>query len=170
MGQRQTLSTGQLLSRPTFGDTRNTMSACFLFVCLIFFSGKCSVCLFTPHKEPVRKLALRVFPKGRNNFCHNDVMPNTGIEPATLRSLSQRSNQLSYAVSHLWVCDSSREKWNYFLSHCKEHAKHATAHLCIKAISSAGKTLNPAGRNCHMFQWLKSCRVICVCDQSQVIL
>ena len=36
MGQRQTLSIGQLLPRPTFGDTGNTMSACFLFGFLIF--------------------------------------------------------------------------------------------------------------------------------------
>ena len=30
---------------------------------------------------------------------YNDVMPNTGIEPATLRSLSRRFNQLSYAAA-----------------------------------------------------------------------
>ena len=30
---------------------------------------------------------------------HNDVMPNTGIEAATLRSLARRSNQVSYAAA-----------------------------------------------------------------------
>ena len=28
-------------------------------------------------------------------------MPNTGIEPATLRSLARRSNQLSYAAANI---------------------------------------------------------------------
>ena len=31
---------------------------------------------------------------------HNDVMPNTGIEPAALRLVARRSNQLSYAAAY----------------------------------------------------------------------
>ena len=39
----------------------------------------------TPHNEPTRKL-------------DNDVIPSSGIEPATLRSLVWQSKQLSYAA------------------------------------------------------------------------
>ena len=46
-------------------------------------------CLSTPHKDPVTKLALSV----------NVVMPNTGIEPATLRPLARSFNQLSFAAA-----------------------------------------------------------------------
>ena len=47
----------------------------------------------TPHKEPVWKLALRVFPKGTTTQC-----PVRAFNPATLRSLAQRSKLLSYVA------------------------------------------------------------------------
>ena len=53
----------------------------------------------TPHKKPVRKLALSVFPNG-----HNDVIPSTGIEPPTMRSLARRFNQPSYAAANTKIC------------------------------------------------------------------
>ena len=58
-----TLSIGELLPRPTFADTGSSMSACFLFAFSIFFSvympfcNRYLCCLFTPHKQPVKKSA-----------------------------------------------------------------------------------------------------------------
>ena len=52
MGQRQTLSIGQLLPRPTFGDTGSTMSACFL--CLLRYICRCETdpyAVFTHHTK-----------------------------------------------------------------------------------------------------------------------
>ena len=69
LGNDRRLSIGQLLPRPAFGDTGNTMSDCFLFGFLIFFFPvyavvkETLVLSSTPQKEPVRKLALSVFPK-----------------------------------------------------------------------------------------------------------
>ena len=63
------LSIEQLLPRPTFRDTGSTMSTCFLFVFLIFFSlvyavvKQKPVLSSPPHDKSVRKLALSVFPK-----------------------------------------------------------------------------------------------------------
>ena len=77
------------------------MFACFLF----FFSPvyavvkQMPVLSSTPHKEPVGKLALSVFPKDTTK--DNDVIPKYGHRTINLTSTSYRhSNQLSYAVAY----------------------------------------------------------------------
>ena len=100
VGKRQTLSIGQL-PRPTFGDTGSTMSA-FFFICFFDFSPVNAVMKQTPvlsfhtTQRAYWEISVKCLSQG-----HNDVKPSTGIEPANLRSLARRSNQLSYVAVHL---------------------------------------------------------------------
>ena len=100
MGQCQTLSIGQMFPKPTFGDTGNTMYACFVIWFFNFFSPVNAVVKQTPvlsfhtTQRACKEISIKCLSLG-----HNDVMPNTGIEPATLRSLARCSNQLSYAAT-----------------------------------------------------------------------
>ena len=73
------------------------MSDCFSFGFFVFFPSVCAVVkqapvLFsTPHKEPVRKLALSVFPETQRHNAH------FGHRTSNLTIIARRCNQVSYA-------------------------------------------------------------------------
>ena len=67
-----------------------------LFLFVFFFSGVCrfdtdTCAVFYITKRACYEISVKCLFLG-----HNDVVPNTGIEPATLRSPARHSNQVSY--------------------------------------------------------------------------
>ena len=67
-------------------------------------------------------------------------MPSTGIEPANLRSLARRSNQLSYAAALTRLQARSRlGKYGPFMLEIKK----AIAWIFYKVMDSMQKKVNP---------------------------
>ena len=81
------------------------------------FSGKYAVVKPTPvlpfhtTQRACWEISVKCLSQGPN-----DVMPNTGIEPATLRSLARRSNQLHWYCGRGSYASKSNKKYIYLSS------------------------------------------------------
>ena len=119
MGKRQTLSIEQL-PRPTFGDTGSTMSVFFLFGFLIFSPvnavlKQTPVLSFYTTQRAYKEISINCLSQG-----HNDVMPNTGIQPANLRSLARQSVKFCLFFANF---DSPPPPFKFFSGYAPDWAR-----------------------------------------------
>ena len=92
------LSIGQLLPKPILGDTESTMSTCLLFVFSFLYAivKQTPVLVFHATQKTCSEIRVKCLSQR-----HKDVIPCMGIEPQTLRSPTQPSNQLNYNAADL---------------------------------------------------------------------
>ena len=87
----------------------------FIWFSSFFFSGICrcetnTCAVFHTTQRACEEISVKCLSQE-----DNDIMPSTVIEPATLRSLARRSNQLSFAAAYARRSQLSRSSI-YFLS------------------------------------------------------